>query len=184
MKMILASSSPRRQLLLREIIDDFEIKTSFADESFVCQLPQENVMRVARMKLNSIEPENDTVYISADTTVYMDGKYFNKPKSVEEAREMLELLSGKTHKVYTGVCIRYNGKIDCFYDCASVEFNLLSDEYIDNYIATGSPMDKAGAYGIQDKGVVKSFNGDYNTIMGLPVDMLKHRLEEIMKNGN
>lgn len=183
MRVILASASPRRQRLLQDIVDDFTSMTPLVDEDFDCSTPQDNVMSIARRKLDAVPSQEETLVISADTTVYMDGKYYNKPSDQEQARAMLKELSGRVHKVYTGVCIRYKGKVDCFFDCADVEFNELSQEFIDDYIRTGSPLDKAGAYGIQDKGIVSSYQGDYNTIMGLPLDMLRLKIEEIVGNG-
>lgn len=184
MRVILASGSPRRQQLLRNIVKEFVIVTTNADERFQFDTPEENVISVAKNKALSIDRTRDDLVIGCDTTVYMDGKYYNKPESEEDARRILTELSGRVHTVFTGVCIAYQDKLRCFYDRSEVEFNQLGLEFINDYILTGSPMDKAGAYGIQDDGIVKNYEGDYSTIMGLPLIRLRTELRENFGYGN
>ena len=115
--------------------------------------------------------------------VALDGKILGKPKDEEEAYEMLSALSNRTHQVYTGVCILFskNGEKQAIVeaDCTQVVFNALSNEWIKEYIATGSPMDKAGAYGIQDGGLAKSIDGSYSNVMGLPVELVERLIKEV-----
>lgn len=182
MGIILASKSPRRQLLLKEIFEDFKVVTSDASEVFLLETPEANVMNVSRNKAEAIERNYDDLVIGSDTTVYMNGKYYGKPENQADAKRMLRELSGNEHIVYTGVCVIYKDTINCFCDIAYVNIYKLSDEFIDRYILSGSPMDKAGAYGIQDGGIVESYRGDKSTIMGLPLKMLKVKLRDIMED--
>ena len=119
------------------------------------------------------------VLIASDTLVYRNGKYYGKPASREEAREMLRELSGKRHSVYTGVYVAQDGKDMVFYDKATVCFHSLSAADIERYLDEFAPYDKAGAYGIQDGIVVRSYRGSFDTIMGLPTEKLGKVLEEI-----
>lgn len=184
MRIILASASPRRQQLLRNIVKDFVTVTSNADESLVMNTPEDNVMNIAKNKALSVARAKDDLVIGSDTTVYMDGAYYNKPADEEDARRMLRELSGRVHTVYTGVCIVYKDMVRCFYDKTAVKFNELDDKFIEEYVASGSPMDKAGAYGIQDGNIIESYEGDYTAIMGLPVKKLRTALREILNNGS
>ena len=122
----------------------------------------------------------DLLVIGCDTIVYFNGKVLGKPKSREEAERTLKELSGKTHSVYTGVCICSPEKRLTRFDKTEVEFNLLSDGFIKNYVDGGSPMDKAGCYGIQDGGVVKSYSGSYTNVVGLPLELLEKMLKEVL----
>ena len=119
----------------------------------------------------------------ADTTVYM-GKYYNKPVDEKDAEDILKALNGREHEVYTGVCIVYKDIVRCFYDKSAVKFNTLSEEFIKDYISSGLPMDKAGAYGIQDEGIVQCYKGDYTNIMGLPVGKLRNELRAMLIGKN
>lgn len=184
MRVILASASPRRQELLKQVFSEFDIAVSNANEDFVEATPYDNVMTTAFNKASAIAREYDDLVIGMDTTVFMDNKYYNKPVTQEDARRMLKELSGRVHTVYTGICILYHDKRYSFYDKSDVVLNDLSDEFIEEYILSGSPMDKAGAYGIQDNGIVKSYIGDYTTIMGLPINKLKAELKEIIGYGD
>ena len=116
--------------------------------------------------------------IGCDTVVDLDGKVLGKPHSVDEAVSMLKSLSNRQHKVHTGVCVISQKSIHLFAETSSVTFDKLSDERIRNYVATGSPMDKAGAYGIQDSGFVSGIVGSYDNVMGLPTE----KLFAILKN--
>ncbi|MDE6613993.1 MAG: Maf family protein, partial [Clostridia bacterium] len=120
--------------------------------------------------------------ISADTIVYKNGQIFGKPKDRAQAIDYLNRLNGAKHFVYTGVAICYKGKITTFYDKSAVYFKKLTEREIKDYVDGGSPMDKAGAYGIQDKEVVESFCGSYTNIVGLPMEKLKDKLQSILQN--
>lgn len=171
--LILASGSPRRKELLSLITDEFEIVVSGCDESVPEGTPVKEVPAILAeqkaLAVAGLRPE-DTV-IGSDTVVVLNDEIFGKPKDKDHAHAMLRALSGRKHFVYTGVAVAENGKVRSFVEETEVEFYELSDETIDDYIATGEPMDKAGAYGIQGKGsvLIKGIVGDYFNVMGLPV---------------
>ncbi len=170
---ILASGSPRRKELLSLILPEYEVLVSGCDEFIPEGTPAEKVPAIlASQKAEAVAKlrPNDTV-IGSDTVVVLESEIFGKPKDFEHAQKMLRALSGKKHFVYTGVAVVKNGITRSFVQKTTVEFYELSDETIDNYIKTGEPMDKAGAYGIQGKGsvLVKGIEGDYFNVMGLPV---------------
>lgn len=126
---------------------------------------------------------SDATVIGADTVVVFGGRIIGKPKDEKQAFDILKELSGKTHSVYTGVCVVRGGKKKAFVRKSRVLFFPLTDERINSYIATGSPMDKAGAYGIQDSGFVKKIRGSYSNVMGLPVEKLRKILKKEERNG-
>ena len=171
--LILASGSPRRRELLSLITDEFEILVSGCDEFVPEGTPAEKVPAILAeqkaLAVAKLRPE-DTV-IGSDTVVVLNDEIFGKPKDKAHAHAMLKALSGKKHFVYTGVAVAEKGEVRSFVQKTEVEFYELSDETIEKYIATGEPMDKAGAYGIQGKGsvLVKGIVGDYFNVMGLPV---------------
>ena len=171
--LILASGSPRRRELLSLITDEFEILVSGCDEFVPEGTPAEKVPAILAeqkaLAVAKLRPE-DTV-IGSDTVVVLNNEIFGKPKDKAHAHAMLKALSGKKHFVYTGVAVAEKGEVRSFVQKTEVEFYELSDETIEKYIATGEPMDKAGAYGIQGKGsvLVKGIVGDYFNVMGLPV---------------
>lgn len=182
MQVILASGSPRRRQLLGEIFDSFEVLPQSVEEK--CNLTKGHAVcqYLAKIKLGDLPIEfPDALIISADTIVYMDGKIYGKPRDSQEAKEFLDELSAKWHTVYTGVAICYGGKISTFYDKSRVKFKTLDESDKRKYIATGSPMDKAGGYGIQDKEVVERYVGSYTNIVGLPMEKLKEQLSIIVK---
>ena len=170
---ILASGSPRRKELLNLFIDDYEVLVSGCEEFVPEGTPAEKVPAILAeqkaLAVADIRP-NDTV-IGSDTVVVLNNEIFGKPKDKEHAHAMLRALSGKKHFVYTGVAVAEKGEVRSFVQKTEVEFYELSDETIEKYIATGEPMDKAGAYGIQGKGsvLIKGIVGDYFNVMGLPV---------------
>lgn len=172
-RFIVASASPRRRELLSMLGFDFDMIPSEADENLPQGiLPDAAVSELAQRKAMCVQKAHtDAVVLGCDTVVALDKKILGKPHDEREAFEMLRMLSGKTHCVYTGVCITDSEKTENFCECAEVEFYELSDETIRSYIATGEPMDKAGSYGIQGLGsvLVKRINGDYFTIVGLPI---------------
>lgn len=179
--LILASSSPRRKELLEELQIPFVISSSNVDESFDPSLsPNEIVMELARRKVEAIYADEQYPYIlGADTIVYLNGAILGKPASYGEAFRMLRELSGKTHSVYTGVAIMANGICSTFYEKTDVLFWELTDEEIHDYLDTGEPFDKAGAYGIQGVGrtLVKEIKGDYFTVVGLPISRTVRELK-------
>ncbi len=170
---ILASASPRRKELLSLAGFDFEVITADIDEVLDPSLaPHKLVMSLASQKARAVAAENKSkTVIGADTVVVLDGKVLGKPHSSEEAVAMLKSLSGNTHEVFTGVCLVKGEREHCFYERTAVTFYPLEDELIEQYVASGEPMDKAGAYGIQGKGcvLVKGIDGDYFNVVGFPV---------------
>lgn len=181
---ILASQSPRRQDLLKQVGIDFRVVCSNCDERYSEELtPAQIVTELSSRKADSVfdkvlsadEIADKIAVIAADTIVALDNKILGKPKDRADAFAMLKSLSGREHSVYTGVTIVYAtlGKVtaESFVGKTDVSFFDLTDEEIDAYIATWEPMDKAGAYGIQEKGAVlaEGIKGDYYTIVGLPV---------------
>lgn len=177
-RVLLCSASPRRRALLTKLVSRFDVTTSQAEERSAYQRPHLRVMDLARKKGREVTGF-DGVVIASDTLVYRNGKYYGKPASEDDARQMLRELSGQTHSVYTGVYVAVEGKELVFYDRADVTFRLLGEEEIQKYLDDYAPLDKAGAYGIQDGVVVRSYRGSYDTIMGLPTEMLGKVLEEI-----
>lgn len=176
---ILASKSPRRGEILKSLGIKFEVQNSNADESIVSTAipPSIYVQELALLKAAAVARKNmkrsDTIIIAADTVVVYKSRILGKPKSETDAFNILRSLAGKTHDVYTGYCIMRIA--DAYTVCNSarteVTFKEISDEMIRRYIATGEPMDKAGAYGIQGKGrlLISKISGDYFNVMGLPV---------------
>ena len=172
-KIILASASPRRRELLAQAGFEFEVVTSDVDEVADPSLtPDKLVMSLARQKAQAVAQNRaDCAVIGSDTVVVLDGKVLGKPRDEADAVRMLESLSGRKHEVYTGVCIAFAGETHCFFERTSVNFCELDGEQIKAYVATGEPMDKAGAYGIQGKGcvLVEGIEGDYFNVVGFPV---------------
>lgn len=184
---ILASGSPRRKALLSLITENFTIIPADIDETIneeieLFKQPQYLAEKKARFVFENGH-QNDIV-IGSDTAVFVDGKMIGKPSSAENAKRMLEELSGKKHSVVTGCSIISKNKCVSFSVKTTVEFYKLNDDEIDEYIATNEPMDKAGAYGIQGKGatLVKRIEGDYYNVVGLPVGTLKRKLKEFYTN--
>ncbi|MEE3303120.1 MAG: Maf family protein [Candidatus Neomarinimicrobiota bacterium] len=181
-KIILASKSPRREQILNKINLNFEIVPSNIDENFDAKLePSRYVKLCAEKKANKVSLSYKNNYIiGADTIVVLNNKILGKPKDKTESHEMLKMLSGKTHKVFSGVSIqKYDKKInESFYCMTDVTLNILSDDLISYYIKKYKPFDKAGSYGIQDwfSSQVSSINGCYYNVMGLPLSGLFKRL--------
>ncbi len=179
---ILASGSPRRAELLKRILPDFTICIPDIDENISNACSPENlVMELAKRKAKTVYVKNpNSLVIGADTEVFLNGVRFGKPVDADDAKRMLRALSGKTHQVYTGVSFFWWGGDDTFFDWSDVTFRELSDKEIDEYVNTGEPLDKAGAYGIQAGGgtFIKEVRGDINTVIGLPVMRLAKRLQD------
>lgn len=181
--MILASQSPRRKELLGLITEDFRIIPAVGEEVVPeGASPENTVLTLSRQKAEEIfEKNKGEVIIAADTIVAIDGEILGKPRDEAHAAEMLRKLSGHVHSVFTGVCVIFaDGSRENFAEETKVEFYELSEREIADYIATGDPMDKAGAYGIQEKGAanVKGIVGDFYNVMGLPVGRLARILRE------
>ena len=182
-KIILASSSPRRKELLEQIGVDFEIAVSDKETAIDCSDPVEACRKQAYNKAVDIVEKSrlkygdkDFVVISADTIVAIEGKILGKPKDKSEARQMLKILSGRKHRVYTAVCV-YNSLKDSyesFVEDTPVEVARLSSEEIEDYLEKKEPYDKAGAYAIQGyfSRYIVGIEGDYYNVMGLPVGRL------------
>lgn len=183
-EIILASASPRRRELMELAGYDFEVICADIVEVVPENVqPQEVVMSLALQKAQAVAAEHGgSVVVGSDTVVVLDGKILGKPHSEREACEMLRSLSGRTHKVFTGVAIVCGDKVKSFFDETDVEFYPLNDVEIKKYVATGEPMDKAGAYGIQGKGsvLVKKINGDFFNVMGLPIAKLYREMSDFV----
>ncbi|QHE53137.1 septum formation inhibitor Maf [Pontibacillus sp. HMF3514] len=179
-QLILASSSPRRRELLNQVNIQHKVKKQDVDESNVpFYNPRTYVQTLAERKGRSIGFESDQeVILSADTIVSHEGEVLEKPKTREEAFQMLRSLSGQTHQVYTGVMLRSPEQEMFIVDQTSVEFWPLSKEDIELYLDTGDSFDKAGGYGIQTEGamLVKQISGDYNNVVGLPLSRVVRSL--------
>lgn len=184
MQWILASASPRRREFLKEFIEEFEVIPARGEEkaeeglvpdALVCALATQKAEEVA-----SLPEAQGKAVVGSDTVVVYDGEVLGKPKDEADAKRMLTALSGHTHQVYTGVCIAMpSGEKIIAADCTDVEFEDLDEAAIAAYVATGSPMDKAGAYGIQDGGVVKAIHGSYSNVVGFPCELFEKMLKSI-----
>lgn len=180
-KIILASASPRRKELLEQIGLDFEIMVSDKETDIDSDDPKEACKKQAIQKAEDIVKKAESIYknyiiISADTIVALDGEILGKPKDRSDAKRMLEAISGRTHSVYTAVCV-YNsikGKYESFVEDTLVEVAKLSKEEIEDYLSKKEPYDKAGAYGIQGyfSRYIVGIEGDYYNVMGLPIGRL------------
>lgn len=189
MRIILASKSPRRKELLARIVTEFEIITKETDETLPADVhPRDGVAILAVRKGNAVANElsSDALVISSDTLVELDGIPLGKPESEEDAFGILSKLSGHTHNVHTGVAVHYMGRVISGVDSASVTFRKLSPAEIREYIATGEPMDKAGAYAIQGIGnkFIEKYDGNFDTIMGLGTELTKSLIDEAIKGDN
>ena len=179
--MILASGSPRRRELLQQIGLDFTIVVSDADESAAAMAPEALVQQLSRRKAAAVAKLHpDAVIIAADTVVCQDGEILGKPVDTEDAVRMLTRLSGKEHQVYTGFTVQCGAKVHTAVECTNVHVRPLTSNEIARYVATGEPLDKAGAYGIQGLGgvFVTGIEGDYYNVMGLPLCHLATVLQE------
>jgi len=205
MKIILASASPRRRELLTQIGLEFEVRVSNVDETVKASTPGKVVEKIAQKKAHAVFdeiqvegiranlangeriPREDYLIIAADTVVAFEDEILGKPCTSDHAGAMINGLSGKTHQVYTGVAViyypgDYSASVECksFYEKTDVTFYDMEQEEIDEYVATGDCMDKAGAYGIQGffARYVKGIQGDYNNVVGLPVGRLYQEIKE------
>ncbi len=175
-QVILASGSPRRRQLLQLIGIDHQVSPSNIDETMrPRETPRRHAERLAREKASAIATrEPDRITIGADTIVVINRKVLGKPRDEDDARRMLAMLSGRRHTVITAVAVARGRKLRSAVEEVGVKFRRLGEAEIDAYIATGEPMDKAGAYGIQGFGatIVECVDGDYFAVMGLPLARL------------
>ncbi len=185
-KIILASASPRRQELLTQIGMEFKVIPSGMEEVPQSRQPEVVVMELSEGKAGDVfeslpekEKENSLV-IGADTIVAFKGRIMGKPDSRENAQEILSCLQGGIHQVYTGVTLIWQGGKRAFYEKTDVVMYPMSMEEIKEYVDTGEPMDKAGAYGIQGQGAayIKEIRGDYNNVVGLPIGRLYQEMKK------
>lgn len=182
MELILASQSPRRQELLRLFGQPFVVRVADIDETMDhTKAPFDEVARVSRCKALAVERAPEDVVIAADTIVVCQGKVLGKPRTQQEAAEMLQLLSGRDHQVMTGVTVLRGQQERVFTEVTDLHFRSLTSKEIHRYIETGEPMDKAGAYGIQGGAALfcEKMAGDYYNVMGLPVCRLGQVLKEL-----
>ena len=178
---VLASQSPRRRELLALIGIRHEVRPANIDERYIAgEAPRAHAERLAREKAEAIAAR-DAVTIGSDTIVVVDGDVLGKPRDEQDAARMLRRLSGRSHVVITAVAVSWQGSQLSDVEEVTVKFRALSDADIAAYIATGEPMDKAGAYGIQGYGatIVERVNGDYFAVMGLPLNRLARLLESL-----
>ncbi|MCD7919059.1 MAG: Maf family protein [Clostridiales bacterium] len=182
MKLILASQSPRRKALLEQMgFQDFEtIPAQGKEEADLTLPPEEYVERLALHKAREVAANQgeDAVVIGADTIVVLDGHILGKPKNAAEALQMLTALSGRKHLVHTGVAVVCGDEVELRHETTKVTFCTLTQREMLAYIATGEPMDKAGAYGIQGRGAlfIDKIEGDYYNVVGLPISCLNRML--------
>jgi septum formation protein len=167
--------------LLTLIGIEHEVRPANIDESYIAgETPRQHAERLARGKATAIAAD-DAVTVGSDTIVVVDGDVLGKPRNVAHAREMLRRLSGRSHVVMTGVAVRWRGRVASGLEEVGVSFRPLTDAEIDAYIATGEPMDKAGAYGIQGYGatIVERVDGDYFAVMGLALNRMVQLMREL-----
>ena len=182
MQLILASQSPRRKELLGLFHIPFTVRVADIDETMdPAKAPYDEVARVSLLKAKAVEAEAEDVVIAADTIVVCDGKTLGKPHSEEEAAGMLRLLSGRDHQVMTGMTVLRGDTHKSITEVTDIHFRELSENEIARYVASGEPMDKAGAYGIQGGAALfaEKMVGDYYNVMGLPVCRLWQLLSQI-----
>lgn len=183
MELILASGSPRRRELLERVgLTDFAVCPADIDEIVPPGLtPDRVVMALSAQKAQWVANAHPgALVIAADTVVSVDGDILGKPKSADDARAILRRLSGRSHRVYTGITLQQGARTATECECTQVHFRHLGAEEIDAYIASGEPMDKAGAYGVQGLGAlfVTGIEGDYYNVMGLPLCRLGRLFEK------
>jgi len=192
-KIILASASPRRRELLKQIGLEFQVLVSDVEEKVTTDIPYLVVEQLSAQKAGAVARKLETesaegadkrepvLVIGADTIVACDGQILGKPHHKQEAVQMLQKLQGRSHQVYTGVTLIYGEKIQTFHETTEVEFYPMTNEEITAYVETADPLDKAGAYGIQGfcARYIKGIAGDYNNVVGLPVGRLYQEMKRL-----
>lgn len=184
MKLLLASQSPRRKELLSGLGFEFEVVKIDCEEIVPAHIPAaESAAYLSELKSKAFrELEKDEILLTADTVVAIDNRFLGKPKDEDEARNMLRLLSGRSHQVYTGITVKTLNQSITQTDVAEVEFGTIADDEIEYYIRHYRPFDKAGSYGIQEwlgMAKINAINGSFYTIMGLPTHLVYKILKEI-----
>lgn len=186
-KVVLASASPRRKSLLEMLGLSPLVVPANVHEPISNEQPYIQVMKHAKNKAQKVAAllDEKSLVIGADTIVVVDKLILGKPSSAEEARRYLRLLSGRSHKVYTGICLCWRKQCICAYERSQVEFTMLTDTEIENYIATNEPLDKAGAYGIQGFGsqFIRSIRGCYFNVMGFPINLFYGMLQDMNRDS-
>ena len=185
-RLILASGSPRRKELMGLLKLPFTVQVADIDETMdPTALPYDEVARVSRLKAEAISRRPEDIVIAADTIVVCKNRVLGKPRDQQDAFTMLKLLSGRDHQVMTGLTVLQGDKVITTTEVADIHFRDLSDKEILDYIATGEPMDKAGAYGIQGGAALftEKLVGDYYNVMGLPVCRLWQILKEFLEES-
>ncbi len=188
MKYVLASASPRRKEILENLGLDFTVITSDADESSEICDPEKLTEELSRRKAEAVRDhlsrlgklDNETVIIASDTVVFVCGEILGKPKDRDDAERMMRMLSGKSHTVTSGVALVHSGKTFSAHSTTKVTFDELDEEFIDKYVSSNEPYDKAGAYAIQGRAaeVISKIDGCYFNVVGLPVNRLIHLARE------
>ncbi|MGM0501049.1 MAG: Maf family protein [Bacillota bacterium] len=182
MEIVLASASPRRRMLLEQLGLDFVVQPSTIDESSIAiKEPQELVQQLSYLKASDVKTKESQVVIAADTVVSIGDEILEKPADKCDAKKMLNTLSGTTHQVVTGITIISSDKTVTNYEVTDVFFKKLTNNEIEEYIATGEPLDKAGGYGIQGLGAVfvKKINGCFYNVVGLSLYRLVKMIKKI-----
>ena len=179
--LVLVSRSPRRSELLKQAGIPFSVRPAAIDETPLAdETPRRHVERLAREKALAVEAGTGETVLGADTVVVLDGRILGKPADAADAARMLESLSGRMHEVLTGVCLRRGGRTEASCEVTRVWFAALTPEEVAAYVASGEPMDKAGAYAIQ--GLASKFisriEGSYSNVVGLPVEWVYARLQD------
>lgn len=185
-KLVLASSSPRRQEILARAGIAFTVRIPpVSEEHDGSEPPAELVRRLAREKACAVPRADDEIILAADTEVVLAGRILGKPKDAADAARMLALLSGREHEVLTGICLRHAGGLISDHEGTRVRFAALSPEEIAAYVATGEPADKAGAYAIQGRAsrFIERIEGCYFNVVGLPVALVYKHLKELVPCG-
>lgn len=188
-KIVLASASPRRLELLRQIGIEPEVIVSHVEEVVTSTVPGEVVMELSRQKAEDVakNQEAGTLVIGSDTVVAVDGRILGKPHDHKEAEEMIRSIEGRSHQVYTGVCMVLKGtegeedRVLTFFDATDVEVYPMTDEEIITYAESQEPMDKAGAYAVQGffGRYIRGLNGSYANVMGLPISMVYQEMKKL-----
>ena len=180
--LILASQSPRRKELLEKFHIPFTVRVADIDEAMdTAKTPEAEVARVSREKALAVTRTPEDVVIAADTIVVLAGRVLGKPRSPEDAKQMLRDLSGRDHQVMTGVTVLWGEKLLSHTEVTDIHFRDLTEGEIARYVASGEPMDKAGSYGIQGGAALfaEKMHGDYYNVMGLPVCRLWQMLGQV-----
>jgi septum formation protein len=180
--LVLASRSPRRSELLRQAGIPFTVRAAEVDETpHDGETPENYVRRVAELKAFSVPLQPGEIVLGADTTVVIDGTMLAKPSDAADAKRMLEQLSGRRHEVLTGICLRSQTEVVRDWAVTGVWFTLMTSAEIEDYVRSGEPMDKAGAYGIQGLAskYIEKIDGGYFNVVGLPVSLVYRHIREL-----